>query len=425
MVSEVKPRRQRLPAPDGISHTNGYFAPPESPTPQGPRDQQAVAPNTEPGPSWRQFVAFQTVLLLAVSVLFGILAIGFVARASGASTGEAQAAAPIIASAASTGTASPSPASSPSPIAVPADAARLPAPKIAPAVGQRAAQAVKVELTAQEVVGLLDDGIGYRYWTFNGTVPGPMIRIRQGDTVELTLRSAAENKVAHSIGLQAVTGPGGGGDVTMVAPGESKTFRFQALYPGVFTYQSASTPAVEQIANGMYGLIVVEPPQGLPKVDREFYVMQGEFYLDGKRDEHGMRVYSNEKALAGQPDYLFFNGATGGLDGVNTLKVKTGETVRIFYGVGGPNFGGGLHITGAVFDRVAVTGTPLDDPTRWATNVPGASVPVGGAAVIELRVTVPGRYTLLDSSANNAQKGATGTLVVEGPESPGVFTPQH
>ncbi len=424
MVSEVKPRRQRLSAPEGIPHENGTYVPADSPAPQSTHEPQAaIVPSPEPGPSWRQFVVFQTTLLLVVSLLFGVLAIGFVARASGASTGEAQAAPAALPAASTSATAAPS--SSPSAIPVAVDAARLPAPQLAPAVGQRAAQTVKVELTAQEVVGLVDDGIGYQYWTFNGTVPGPMIRVRQGDTVELTLRSATENKVAHSIDLQAVTGPGGGGDVTMVAPGESKTFSFQALYPGVFAYQSASTPAVEQIANGMYGLIVVEPPQGLPRVDREFYVMQGEIYLDGKREEYGMRAFSTEKALIGQPDYLLFNGAVGGLDGANALKAKTGETVRIFYGVGGPNLGGSLHITGAVFDRVAVTGTPLDDPTRWATNMPGASVSVGGAAIIELRVMVPGRYTLLDSSANNAQKGATGTLIVEGSENPGVFTPQH
>lgn len=422
MVSEVKPRRQRLPAPNGIPHLNGTSTPPESPAPREPRQPSAAtSPNTQPGPSWRQFVVFQTSLLLVVSILFGVLAIGFVARAAGASTGEAQAAPP----AASTAPASAMPSSSPSPVPAPVTAARLPTPQIAPAVGQRGAQTVKVALTAQEVAGLIDDGIGYQYWTFNGTVPGPMIRIRQGDTVELTLSSAPENKVAHSIDLQAVTGPGGGGEVTMVAPGGSKTFSFQALYPGVFTYQSGSTPAVEQIANGMYGLIVVEPPQGLPKVDREFYMMQGEIYVDGKRDEHGMRVFSNEKALAGQPDYVLFNGAVGNLDGTNALKAKTGETVRIFYGVGGPNLGGTLHITGAVFDRVAITGTPLNDPTRWATNVPGASVPIGGAAIVELRVMVPGRYSLLDSSASNAQKGATGMLIVEGPENPAIFTPQH
>ena len=424
MVSEVKPRRQRLPAPDGTTHVNGISTPADSPAPRASHAQPAATgPDTEPGPSWRQFVAFQTSLLLVVSLLFGVLAIGFVARAGGASTGEAQAA-PAALPAASTG-ATPLPSSSPSAVPVAVDAARLPAPQIAPAVGQRAAQTVKVALTAQEMVGLIDEGIGYRYWTFNGTVPGPMVRVRQGDTVELTLRSAAENTVAHSIDLQAVTGPGGGGDVTMVAPGESKTFSFQALYPGAFTYQGASTPAAEQIANGMYGLIVVEPPQGLPKVDREFYVMQGEVYLEGKRDERGMRVFSTEKVLLGQPDYLLFNGAVGNLDGANALKAKTGETMRIFYGVGGPNLGGNLRIAGMVFDRVAVTGTPLDDPTRWSTNLAGASVPVGGAAVIELRVMVPGRYALLDSSASNAQKGATGTLIVEGPENPGIFTPQH
>jgi nitrite reductase (NO-forming) len=282
-----------------------------------------------------------------------------------------------------------------------------------------------VALEAREVTGLLAEGIGYTYWTFGGTVPGPMIRVRQGDTVELTLTNAADSKAAHSIDLQAVTGPGGGTDVTMVAPGQSKTFKFQALTAGVFVYQSGSDPLPQQVSSGMYGLIVVEPPQGLPKVDREFYVMQGEVYLDGKRDEHGQRSYSSEKALAGVPDYVVFNGSIDALTGANALRAATGETVRLFFGVAGPNHGSRLHISGEMFDRVALEGMPLSDPTRWLTNAQGASVPVGGTAIVELRAEVPGRYSLVDIGLGHAQLGATGDLIIDGPENPGVFTPQH
>jgi nitrite reductase (NO-forming) len=282
-----------------------------------------------------------------------------------------------------------------------------------------------VALEAREVAGLLTEGIGYTYWTFGGTVPGPMIRVRQGDTVELTLTNAADSKVAHSIDLQAVNGPGGGGDVTMVAPGQSKTFRFQALAAGVFVYQSGSDPLPQQVSSGMYGLIVVEPPQGLPKVDREFYVMQGELYLSGERAERGQRAYSADKALAADPDYVVFNGAVDALTGANALRAKTGETVRLFFGVAGPNHGGRLHISGEIFDRIALEGMPLGDQSRWTTNVPGASIPVGGTAVVELRAEVPGRYRLTDSGLGHAQRGAIGELIVEGPENPVVFTPQH
>jgi nitrite reductase (NO-forming) len=156
---------------------------------------------------------------------------------------------------------------------------------------------VKVEIESKEVVGLLDDGVAFTYWTFNGTVPGPMIRVMQGDTVELTFRNSPDSHATHSIDLHAVTGPGGGAKVTQVAPGKSATFRFKTMNPGVYVYHCATGPVGLHIANGMYGLIVVEPPGEFPKVDREFYVMQGDIYLQGNRGEKGLRTYSLEKLL--------------------------------------------------------------------------------------------------------------------------------
>jgi nitrite reductase (NO-forming) len=302
---------------------------------------------------------------------------------------------------------------------------RLAQPQVAPPVGQRAATTVKVNMEIQEVVATLDDGITYTYWTFGGTVPGPMIRVRQGDTVELTLTNPASSATAHNIDLHAVTGPGGGADATMVAPGQSKTFSFKALNPGVFVYHCATAPVPHHISSGMYGLIVVEPPQGLPQVDREFYVMQGELYLDGKRGDRGLRAYADDKALAEQPDYVVFNGSAGALTGANALKAKTGETIRIFFGVGGPNLTSSFHIIGEIFDRVAVEGASLEDQTRWATNVQSTGVPTGGATIVEFAVQVPGKYSLVDHSLGRALKGAAAVLLVEGPENPAVFNPQR
>jgi nitrite reductase (NO-forming) len=359
----------------------------------------------------------QATLLLALGLLFGVVALAFVANAP---EGAAESAAPV-ASSEPVATPTPAPSATPAPVT----AERLPQPTVAPPVGQRAPQTIRVALEAREVEGLLTEGIGYTYWTFGGTVPGPMIRVRQGDTVELALTNAADSKVAHSIDLQAVQGPGGGTDVTLVAPGQSKTFTFQALTAGVFVYQSGSDPLPQQVASGMYGLIVVEPPEGLPRVDREFYAMQGELYLEGDRDAHGQRAYSADKALAADPDYVVFNGAIDALTGANALRANTGETVRLFFGVAGPHHGSRLHISGEIFDRVALEGMPLGDQSRWMTNVPGASIPVGGTAIAELRAEVPGRYRLTDSGLGHAQKGAIGELIIEGPENPAVFTPQH
>lgn len=329
-------------------------------------------------------------------------------------TGEASQAAPQASSGQRpSATLPPYVASEPS---TPVDAPRLAQPATAPAVGRRDPTLVKVELETREVVGRMDDGVAYHYWTFGGSVPGPMIRVRQGDTVELTLRNAPDSRNTHSIDLHAVTGPGGGAKVTQVAPGESATFRFKAMNPGVYVYHCATPPVAQHLANGMYGLIVVEPPEGLPPVDHEFYVMQGEFYTAGPRGEKGLRNFSFEKMLDEQPDYVVFNGAVGALTGDQALKAKVGDTVRIFFGVGGPNVTSSFHVIGEIFDRVAPEGA-----SEWLSNVQSTLVPTGGSAIVEFTLEVPGDYVLVDHSLSRAAKGGAAILHVEGPENPEIF----
>src|SRR5262245_10837039 len=149
----------------------------------------------------------------------------------------------------------------------------LPGP---PAAGP--ARTIKVELDALELVGKLANETTYVYWTFNGKVPGPFLRVRVGDTVEVAFKNRADSRMIHSVDLHAVTGPGGGAVMTQTPPGESKAFRFKALNPGLYVYHCATPMVANHISSGMYGLILVEPPGGLPKVDHEFYVMQGEIY---------------------------------------------------------------------------------------------------------------------------------------------------
>jgi nitrite reductase (NO-forming) len=247
-----------------------------------------------------------------------------------------------------------------------------------------------------------------------------MLRVRQGDTVELALTNSADSKATHSIDLHAVTGPGGGAKVMQVPPGETGSFRFQALNPGVYVYHCATPMVAHHIASGMYGLIVVEPPGGYPKVDREFYVMQGDFYPAGKRGQAGQHEFSLDKMLAEHPEYVLFNGAVGALTGDGALKAKVGETVRIFFGVGGPNLTSSFHVIGEIFDRVWMEGAaePL-------TNVQTTMVPAGGAAVVDVTLQVPGNYTLVDHSLGRLEKGAAGVLTVEGPENQAVFQSIH
>ncbi|MCC6626137.1 MAG: nitrite reductase, copper-containing [Chloroflexi bacterium] len=292
----------------------------------------------------------------------------------------------------------------------------LPRPQIAPPLGRTQPATVKVDLETTEVVATLADGVTTTMWTFNGTVPGPMIRAMQGDIVEIWLRNNAQSEVTHSIDSHGVTGPGGGAQVTQTKPGGRTAFRFEALNPGVYVYHCATAPVAQHLANGMYGLMVIEPKGGLPKVDHEFYVMQGDFYLQGERNQQGHREYSMDKMLTEDPDYVAFSGYTGSLSGDHALKAKVGETVRIFFGVGGPNLTSSFHVIGEIFDRVNQEGA-----SEPQTNIQTTLVPAGGATMVEFKLEVPGRYVLVDHSLGRLQKGNVGYLDVEGPPNPRVF----
>src|SRR5262252_3241130 len=277
---------------------------------------------------------------------------------------------------------------------------------------------VKVDLEAVELVGRLANETTYNYWTFNGKVPGPFLRVRKGDTVELSLKNNGNSRMIHSVDLHAVTGPGGGAVMTQTPPGETKSFRFKALNPGLYVYHCATPMVANHISSGMYGLILVEPPGGLPKVDHEFYVMQGELYTDRSFGQRGHDEFSVEKLLAERPEYLVFNGAVGALTTEHPMKAKVGDTVRIYFGVGGPNVTSSFHVIGEIFDRVygeAAMGSTI------MTNVQTTMVPAGGAAIVEFTLEVPGRYILVDHSLSRLERGLAGFLVVEGPDSPEVF----
>src|SRR5215212_6832948 len=295
--------------------------------------------------------------------------------------------------------------------------APLAQPVVAAPLGQRGPTTVKYEVETHEVTALMDDGVAYTYWTFGNTVPGPMLRVRQGDTVELTLKNAADSKLSHSIDLHAVTGPGGGAKVTQIAPGESATFTFKALNPGVYVYHCASPLVPQHIANGMYGLIVVEPQEGLPAVDHEFYVMQGDFYLDGDKEEKGLHELAMQNMTDEHPSNVVFNGSVGALTGDHALKASVGDKVRIFFGVGGPNITSSFHVIGEIFDTVY----PEGSTTPVQHNVQTTLVPTGGATIVEFVTEYPGNYTLVDHSLGRLTKGAAGILQVDGAANAEIF----
>jgi nitrite reductase (NO-forming) len=286
-------------------------------------------------------------------------------------------------------------------------------------IGDRAPETVLVELTAIEVTGQLADGTTFDYFTFDGQIPGPMIRVRVGDTVELHLANATSSHLSHSIDLHAVNGPGGGAVYTETPPGEERVFNFQALAPGVFVYHCATPSVAQHIANGMYGLIVVEPEGGLPAVDREFYIMQGEIYTAQPFGTTGHLDYSYERMLDEDPEYFVFNGAAGALTSdENALRAEVGDTVRLFFGVGGPNFISSFHVIGEIFDRVydqaSLTSPPL-------TDVQTTLVPPGGATMVEFSLDVPGRYILVDHALSRLERGLAGFLYAEGDQDPTIF----
>jgi nitrite reductase (NO-forming) len=283
---------------------------------------------------------------------------------------------------------------------------------------RRAPARVRIELEAREVLGQLAAGTTFRYWTFNGKVPGPFFRVRLGDTVEVTFRNAASSSMAHSVDFHAVTGPGGGAVMTNTPPGGETHFSFLALHPGLFVYHCATPMVAEHIANGMYGLILVEPAAGLRPVDREFYVMQGEIYTRGEFGDKGMQEPDVHKLLDERPDYYVFNGAVGGLTETAPLRAKVGQSVRIFFGDGGPNATSSLHLIGEVFDRLYQLGSVTSPPL---TDVQTASVPPGGAAICELGLLVPGKFILVDHALSRMQRGLSGWLIVDGAARPDIY----
>lgn len=280
-----------------------------------------------------------------------------------------------------------------------------------PPIGKRVPQTIRVDLTTVELEGRLAEGTTFGYWTFNGKVPGPFLRVRVGDTVDVRLRNSSDSAMVHSVDFHAATGPGGGAASSQTNPGEETTVKFKALIPGLYVYHCATPMVAHHISNGMYGLILVEPEEGLPPVDREYYVMQGEIYTEAPFGTHGSQEFNVEKLLNERPEYFIFNGAVGALSKLHPLEAKVGETVRIFFGVGGPNFTSSFHVIGEIFDRVYNLGGVLSEPLKGIQTV---TVPPGGAVITEFKLEVPGNYILVDHALSRLERGLVGILHVEG-----------
>jgi len=276
---------------------------------------------------------------------------------------------------------------------------------------------VVVHFECVELVKELDNGVKYHFWTFDGTSPGKMVRVKQGDTVEFNLHNHKDNKMPHNIDIHAVTGPGGGAAVTNTSPGRTSIFSFKALSPGIFIYHCATPPVPLHIANGMYGLVLVEPKKGLSKVDREYYIVQSEFYTDSTFGKKGMHNFSQEKALMEFPEYVVFNGRVGSLTDSNALIANVGDKVRLFVGNAGPNLISSFHIIGLIFDKVFMEGASLVN-----IDVQTTLIPAGGATMVEFVARVPGNFIIVDHAIFRAfNKGCVGILKIIGKDNPELF----
>jgi nitrite reductase (NO-forming) len=300
---------------------------------------------------------------------------------------------------------------------VEADISREPT-DLPPPLGKRDPKTVRLDLVTVEQEGRLAEATTFGYWTFNGKVPGPFVRVRVGDTVDVHLKNSADSNMIHSVDFHAATGPGGGAAALQVDPGGEKSMTFKALVPGLYVYHCATPMVAEHIANGMYGLILVEPEAGLSSVDHEFYIMQGEIYTEAAFGQHGSQEFSVEKLLNERPEYFVFNGSVGAISKLHPLHAKVGETVRLFFGVGGPNFTSSFHVIGEIFDKVYALGGLTNPPQEGIQTV---TVAPGGAVITEFKLHVPGNYTIVDHALARVERGLAGLLIVEGAPNPEIY----
>lgn len=285
------------------------------------------------------------------------------------------------------------------------------APDVPPPIKRTDPRLVVVHWEAKETKFEITPNIVYEtYWTIEGTVPGPLLRVREGDTVEIHLKNSPSNSHPHNIDFHFVAGPGGGAGPLTVMPGEEAVLRVKATMPGFYMYHCAASESIPtHIANGMYGFVLVDPANGLPEVDHEWYVVQSEFYAEQRTAGH--LTFSFQKGLAERPDYVFWNGRFGALMEENALHAKPGERIRLYVGNAGPNLVSSFHVIGTMFDSVYREGDLIDPP---AHGIQTTLIPSGGSAVVEFTPQVPGAYLLVDHSIFRIMKGAVGQIMVQG-----------
>lgn len=280
---------------------------------------------------------------------------------------------------------------------------------------------IPVSLVAREMVGEIEPGVLFRYMTFNGQVPAPMIRARQGDTIDLTISSDPSSLNPHSVDFHSCFGSGGGADYTMVGPGQSKRIRFRVSDPGAFIFHCAVPGLDFHISSGMYGLILVEPEEGLPAVDHEFYFGQNEIYVQNPVDKNTPCTFDYDNLLKETPKYVVLNGAFNAITRQNygALQVKKGETARIYLVNGGPNLISSFHPIGNIWKKAWMQGSLVNEPMQKMQTF---QVNPGSCAIFEMDYPVPEIVRLADHSiTRTARQGLLAEIEVSGTPEPQLF----
>lgn len=289
----------------------------------------------------------------------------------------------------------------------------------------------EVTLETKEVTVEVEDGVTFDYMTFDGQIPGPMIRVRQGDTVAITVESDPDNNMPHNVDLHSVYGTGGGAVATTVAPGDSNSMKFKANYPGAFIYHCAVPNLDMHISAGMFGMILVEPKDGLPEVDKELYLGQHELYTDKEVGTKGHHNFDMESMKNEQPTYVLLNGEkyAYAAAGRGPVEVNQGDRVRVFLVVGGPNVSSNFHPIGNVWSRAYRDGGLPEDGNYEAyadKNIQTMKVPPGSCMIGEMETPVPSRIKLVDHALSRvARRGLLAEVDVLGDEDESMYDPDY
>ena len=263
----------------------------------------------------------------------------------------------------------------------------------------------KIELTATDVATYLAKDVAYAGWGFNGTIPGPALRARQGDKIDFEFKVDKNASTAHSVDFHSAQTPPDKNYKT-VMPGEEYAWSFTANHPGAYLYHCGTPPVLMHIGTGMYGAMIVDPKEGWPPA-QELIFIQSDFYL--KDGGNGFMVADYTKMLGnGNMDYVTFNGYANQYV-ENPITVKAGQPIRIFVVNAGPNVWASFHVVGAIFDKGFVNA----NPNNAYEGLQSMMIGPGDGACVEFTLPEPGIYTAVNHSFGHAAHGAIALLKAE------------